>query len=265
MCTVSFIPRPAGFYLAMNRDEGLDRVQALPPTEFRRSGLRCLYPREPAGGTWIGANDAGVCLALINWPMVNHESMGEPLTRGEVVRALVDKPALSGLHQGLPRLPLRQMRPFRLIAASLQERSVGEWRWDGTQLGFEPHPWIRRHWFSSGFDEPEVGRQRAHVCRQAATLASAGSLAWLRRLHGSHHPLPSPYSICMHGPGAQTVSYTEVVVSPARLTMRYQPSAPCRRYPAAAKILSVRLSTKEKRVRLFPSVGSSPGDDRRGA
>src|SRR5689334_12995403 len=26
-------------------------------------------------------------------------------------------------------------------------------------------PWERRHWFSSGSDEAEVGRQRGHVCR----------------------------------------------------------------------------------------------------
>jgi fructose-1,6-bisphosphatase-3 len=43
------------------------------------------------------------------------------------------------------------------------------------------------------------------------------------------------YSICMHGPGVQTVSYTEVVVSPTELTMRYQAAAPCRRCPAVAK------------------------------
>jgi hypothetical protein len=48
------------------------------------------------------------------------------------------------------------------------------------------------------------------------------------------------YSICMHGPGVQTVSYTEVVVSPTELTMRYQASAPCRRCPAITKTLPVR-------------------------
>src|SRR3954453_17608076 len=115
MCTASFIPRPEGFYLAMNRDESVDRVLALPPAEFRRAGLRCLYPHEPSGGTWIGANEAGLCLALINGPTANHAPTGEPITRGEVVRTLVDRPTFRGLRQGLPRLPLRQMRPFRLI------------------------------------------------------------------------------------------------------------------------------------------------------
>jgi hypothetical protein len=255
MCTVSFIPRTVGFYLAMNRDEAVGRVRALPPTEFNRAGLRCLYPHEPAGGTWIGVNETGVCLALINGPMVNHEPTGEPITRGEVIRALVDQLTFRGIHQGLPRLPLLQMRPFRLIAASLQERSLGEWQWSGAHLAFEPHPWTRRHWFSSGFDAPGVERQRDRVCRQAAAEeASASNLAWLRRLHGSHQPVPSPYSICMHGPGAQTVSYTEVVVSPTKLIMRYQGSAPCQRYPASVKNLPVKPVRANHRPAPLPTV-----------
>lgn len=255
MCTVSFVPRTGSFYLAMNRDEAVGRVQALPPAEFRHAGLRCMYPHEPAGGTWIGANEAGVCLALINGPTItNHEPTGEPITRGEVVRTLIGTPTFRGLHHGFPRLPLLQMRAFRLIAASLQERSVGEWRWDGTCLSFKSHPWTNLHWFSSGFDEPEVRRQRGDLCRQAAAQPSAGSLAWLRRLHGSHQPVAGPYSICMHAPGAQTVSYTEVVVSPTKLAMRYQGSAPCQPYPDSAKNLFIKHLRANDRPADLPTV-----------
>ena len=31
MCTVSFVPKSQGFYLAMNRDENLDRFAAVAP------------------------------------------------------------------------------------------------------------------------------------------------------------------------------------------------------------------------------------------
>jgi hypothetical protein len=61
------------------------------------------------------------------------------------------------------------------------------------------------------------------------------------------------YSICMHGPGVQTVSYTEVVVSPTELTMRYQAAAPCRRCPAVAKNLPVRYVGATHRPQGFSS------------
>src|SRR5690242_16391999 len=67
MCTVSFLPRPEGFYLAMNRDEKRDRLAGLAPTVVELESRRALFPRERTGGTWICANDSGVCLALINW------------------------------------------------------------------------------------------------------------------------------------------------------------------------------------------------------
>src|SRR5215471_11711513 len=70
MCTVSFVPKSQGFYLAMNRDEKLDRFAAVAPKIVDLANRRAIFPREPTGGTWISANDAGVCLALINWHRV---------------------------------------------------------------------------------------------------------------------------------------------------------------------------------------------------
>jgi hypothetical protein len=53
MCTVSFLPKPQGFYLAMNRDEKLDRFAALPPKIVDLANRQAIFPREPTGGTWI--------------------------------------------------------------------------------------------------------------------------------------------------------------------------------------------------------------------
>src|SRR6266404_9746445 len=88
MCTVSFLPNSQGFYLAMNRDEKRDRFAALPPEVLELKSHRAIFPREPSGGTWISANDAGVCLALINWHRINREPKNDVVSRGEVVRAL---------------------------------------------------------------------------------------------------------------------------------------------------------------------------------
>src|SRR5574338_141343 len=86
MCTVTFVAQQKGYYLGMNRDEKLSRVAGLPPTKRRVNGRNVICPSEPAGGTWISLNDAGVCFALINWYSVADRVEHQPISRGEVVK-----------------------------------------------------------------------------------------------------------------------------------------------------------------------------------
>jgi uncharacterized protein with NRDE domain len=78
MCTVTFIARQNGYALGMNRDEKVTRVTALPPARFCLAGRTVLCPSEPGGGTWIGINDAGSTLALINWYSLPRAFMETP-------------------------------------------------------------------------------------------------------------------------------------------------------------------------------------------
>ena len=227
MCTVSFLPRPQGFYLAMNRDEKRDRLVGLAPAI---AGFQCrnvIFPREPSGGTWISANDAGVCLALINWHRVKREPKNDVVSRGEVVRELAGKSSTGEIARGVMKLPLRKLRPFRLVAIEPSEKVVTEWRWNLERLIRRDHPWRPQHWFSSGFDERRAELERRRVCDAAHNQRSTESLRWLRQLHCSHAPGRGPFSICMHRADASTVSYTEVAVSTRRATMRYKPGPCC--------------------------------------
>ena len=70
----------------MNRDEKRIRVAALPPEVFAYGNRRAIYPREPNGGTWLAANDAGLCLALVNWHTIKREPDGEPESRGRIIQ-----------------------------------------------------------------------------------------------------------------------------------------------------------------------------------
>src|SRR5436190_10812859 len=204
MCTVSFLPSPQGFYLAMNRDEKRDRFSALPPEIVEFESHRVLFPREPTGGTWISANDAGVCLALINWHRIKREPNNGVRSRGEVIRKLVGISTSDEISTAVKKLPLRKLRPFRLIAISRAETRVTEWRWNLQRLTMRDHEWQRQHWFSSGFDERTAERVRAKVCasfvagggdpdrretsrsgRRAGVNAAGYSVSWLRRLQHS--------------------------------------------------------------------------------
>ena len=90
MCSVSFVPRDDGFVLAMNRDELFSRAAALPPEVRSLGKLAALCPREPAGGTWVGVNTAGMAFSLINWhlrPERVRDDLSE-LKQKRVVRAV---------------------------------------------------------------------------------------------------------------------------------------------------------------------------------
>jgi Transport and Golgi organisation 2 len=246
MCTVSFLPKSEGFYVAMNRDEKRDRLGGLAPAIVELGSRRVVFPREPTGGTWISANDSGVCLALINWHRIERAPKNDAISRGLVVKELAGKSTANEIAAALKKLPVRQLRPFRLIAIVPRERRVIEWRWNLQHLAIRNHEWQRQHWFSSGFDERKAERIRAKVCasfvaggdyrgknqtfrrRKSAGVTAAGySLRWLRQLHRSHAPKHGPFSICMHHSDSVTVSYTEVTVSKQRATMRYKSGPSC--------------------------------------
>jgi len=223
----------------MNRDEKSTRVTALPPAIVDLAGRRAVFPREPKGGTWVAANDAGVCIALINWHRIEFEPVGSVISRGQVVRKLARKSSIREIAAALAALPLNRLRPFRLIAIIPSEQRVTEWRWDRDRLSIHKHAWERRHWFSSGLDEPKAELERGRVCDFAQRQRSIGSLDWLRRLHRSHSPERGPFSICMHRPDAATVSYTEVAVSKRRATMRYKSGPCCSNKAMATKTISL--------------------------
>ena len=225
MCSLSFQPTSGGFLLAMNRDEQRDRPLARPPSEHLVAGWRALYPSEPDGGTWIGGNERGIVLALLNWyARPARPESGTP-GRGTLIPALLESISAQEISTRLTSLPLELIKPFRLVAFSGSKCSIIESRWDGHRLEAVPHLWEPGHWFSSGFDEPRASSIRAATCERHATPFS--SKDDLLALHRSHHPEQGPFSLCMHRDDAQTVSCTLVEWTPSRLAMDYIDGPPC--------------------------------------
>jgi hypothetical protein len=237
MCTVSFVPKLRGFYVAMNRDEKRTRSSALIPTIVDVDKRRAVFPRESNGGTWIAANDVGVCFALINWHRIEREPEHSIVSRGQVIIALAGKSSADEIAATLADLPLRQLRPFRLITIIPLTKDIMEWRWNLEWLSIRTHVWQLQHWFSSGFDERQAQLERRRICDAAHKQTTARNLGWLRRLHRSHSPKSGPFSICMHRSDAATVSYTEVAVSDQRATMRYKAGPSCSNAAMAVKTM----------------------------
>jgi hypothetical protein len=227
MCTVSFIARQRGYLLAMNRDEQRTRPAGRLPHRRTLAGRTVLGPAEPGGGSWFTVNDTGTAFALVNWYSVPAPIQANSVSRGEVVNAVSAQTDAAGAAAVLAALPLNRVNPFRLIGVFPARREVVEWRWNLNALVRVDHLWRAQQFISSGLDEPQAQRVRSRIFRQASRQASAGTLAWLRRLHRSHLPVCGPFSTCMHRPDAATVSYTELSVSATAATLRHLNAAPC--------------------------------------
>ena len=246
MCSITFLPREDGFVLAMNRDERVSRMSALPPEVLERDGVRALYPRELSGGTWIGVNSAGMTYALINWYSQPNCGDGNPVSRGEVVRGLLSAQNRTTAARLLHELPLHRMNPFRLVVVSPLERCLTEWRSACRRLRRFSLLWKRQHWFSSGFDEARANEMRHRTC--ARLLHDPIDLSSLRRLHRSHTPKAGAFSLCMHRSEACTVSYTEINLRGAIATSYYIAGSPCSKSPRFKASLALDLARCLRKV-----------------
>ena len=225
MCTLTFIPKSQGYLLGMNRDERFTRELALPPVAVAYSNMSAVYPRE-SGGTWIGSNATGMTFALLNQNPGPHAQVKER-SRGEIIPALLESVRFPEAMRHFQNIGLQGMMPFVLVGIFPAEQIISQCRWDGEELEFVRIGWEVRHWFSSGVSDEMARKLRGSTCYEAWRRRDAGSAEWLRGLHASHSPARGSFSVCVHRPDAATVSYTEVALAGAGLTMRYHAGHPC--------------------------------------
>ena len=226
MCTLTFIPKPQGYLLGMNRDERLTLELALPPATVTASGLPAVYPREQGGGTWIGSNSSGITFALLNQNPAPHAPAKER-SRGVIIPTLLGCWRFPEAMRRFQRTELRGLLPFALVGIFPAEQIISHCQWDGRELQFCRIGWDVHHWFSSGVSDEMARKVRGCTCHAAWRRRDAASAEWLRRLHASHSPVRGSFSICVHRPDAATVSYTEVAFTGGELTMRYHAGHPC--------------------------------------
>jgi hypothetical protein len=229
MCTLTFIAGDTSHHIAMNRDERITRGAGKPPETHHGGGTKAIYPSDGDGGTWIGVNERGIVLALLNWNDVAspRERDGKARSRGQVIPALIGSRCFVELSTAFQVSNLEGMSPFRLVGIFTFEKQIWEWRWDSVQLEPRVHRWESRHWFSSSLSDEQAEKLRATACCDARSQPDAGSVAWLRRLHASHAGGAGPFSVCVHREDVRTLSYTEVVLTPANIVVEHFIGSPC--------------------------------------
>jgi hypothetical protein len=178
MCTLSVIqvgrsgaPRLAGevgFRVVMNRDEQRDRPAALQP-RWRwvgDDGRRAIWPIDPkGGGTWIGADDRGLVLCLLNLNLEPAPRLPEVLeSRGAIIPRLMRAGDAAGALEVLAGLDHSRFAPFRLAIVEPTRRgrawdegaSILVARWDRHTLTVLPPAEAPACLVSSGLGDSRV-------------------------------------------------------------------------------------------------------------
>ena len=97
MCTVSWFREGNGYQVFCNRDERRSRGPAHAPSIVESGGIRQIYPVDPeGGGSWVGVNEYGVSLCLLNHYPANFRDPGETgISRGLLLIALLEARSLA--------------------------------------------------------------------------------------------------------------------------------------------------------------------------
>jgi hypothetical protein len=233
VCTMTIIPLAGlGHRIGFNRDEQRTRSTALPPQVHCFGGRRSILPIDPvSGGTWIGVNDAGLALALLN---VNLPARSCPETsqgaarrsRGQLIPRLLHCNSLSDLAIHVHELSLTNYPPFRLVV--LGNGAVVEFAWNGCQLREVTHAVdVPLMFASSGLGDHLVEGPRRTLFD--SMFIPDGD--WSRRqveFHRHSWPMRAHLSVCMTRTDACTVSCTTITLDDSAAVMSYSPGTPDR-------------------------------------
>jgi hypothetical protein len=217
----------------MNRDEQPTRAPGLPPT-IHDGVVRWIAPIDgQSHGTWIGANDQGVTLAILNrWHESPMRADGEWISRGLLVTSLLGETTKDRVERRVRDEPLGLYQPFTLAAFEVG-RGARLLAWNGKELSLSQVVETGLVLTSSGFDQERATGDRGDLFRRwqefdptHPTHRTEPTPESFEAIHASHIPEKGPLSICMHRPEAGTVSFTRIDVGPETIDVMYVPGPP---------------------------------------
>lgn len=128
MCTVVFIPYNGKYFIASLRDEHPDRSIAKLPILSQSKSNKYISPIDPqGGGTWVGINNTGSVIVLLNGGFINHlKKEFYKKSRGQIVIELLSVNHPVKLWN---EIELENIEPFTLIVWS--ESTLMQLVWDG--------------------------------------------------------------------------------------------------------------------------------------
>lgn len=224
MCTVTVVPHDQGVRLLCNRDEQRTRLPGLPPRVRDLSGRQALFPVDPQrGGTWVGVNDAGLIVALLNLrPTVSTRSAPK-LSRGLIVLELLRCTSPSQAIETATRLDAGLVEPFRAVIVQAGSVAVATSFGTGTIHCTQRLLDAPLLFTSSSLGDTVVLPARYRLFEQM--ILQSGAQGWLdgqARFHDHQWTRRPEISVRMERQDALTVSRTQIDVTNHTRQLRYE-------------------------------------------
>lgn len=223
MCTVSVVPIRDGFRIGCNRDERLTRPRAERPKTRSAGDMKAVWPRDPlSGGTWIGANDAGLAMVILNRaPRRRTVATPRPRSRGTIIPTLLHSRRIESAIEAASVLPAWEFEPFTLVV--LQGRDLGVITNGGERMSLRRDVLSKPIVFtSSSLGDRLVSKPRRALFARMVE-ASSNPLDGQRAFHRHCWPERPEISVCMTRPDAATVSHAVLEVGDHTVHMLYTP------------------------------------------
>ena len=234
MCTVTVLPETVlaasriavdgGLRLrvACNRDELITRAPALPPVTRQVRDRLAIMPVDPdSGGTWIGANDAGIICVLLNVYAGARTRVGLR-SRGTVIPPLLGCNCVDAVLERVLELVPGDYSPFRVLVLD-RETLVECWNQDRSIRYRRETLRTAVMRTSSGLGDDLVTGPRTVLYEQLLSTASdpiaADDLFHLHQWRGREE-----LSVRMRRPDARTVSHTVVEIREGVIRLVYRPA-----------------------------------------
>jgi Transport and Golgi organisation 2 len=225
MCTVTVVPRGQGWRLVCNRDERRTRPAALSPRRHGPGGTTAIWPVDPvSGGTWIGVNEAGLAMVLLNRSAGPHtRSLSLGRSRGTIIPALLRRRQFGAALNAAASLPAGEFEPFTLLV--LQGTNVGVLtNTDGGMSGCVDvlsRPLLFTS--SSLGDHLVIEPRRALFARMVERGHGPPNFDRQAAFHRHRWRSRPSISVLMTRPDAATVSRTVLDADAGAVRMRYAP------------------------------------------
>lgn len=214
MCTLSLVKQGQSLQLLMNRDERRQRHEA-GLSISQDSSLTYCYPVDAqAGGTWAGANSAGVSLCLLNRYQVGNSDSA--ISRGGIIPAALKCGRFEQVLEHLRRLNYKRYNGFDCIV--LKRDSGMRFSWD-RHTATEHHIDLNQPYMFTSSSERLT--EVSHYRRQLFNDWQRDNASKLGDFHLQQAAGEAASAVLMSRPHSHTKSIVHIAINPSDISLHY--------------------------------------------